>query len=282
MVKQNTPEWLELRKTKIGASDAPIIMGVSPWKTPYELWQLKSGIVPDEKTNRYQQRGHDLEEAALLAYNEYTGNNAAPRVCFSPHHAWMMASLDGYDLKNRMIVEIKCPGEKDHAIAMRKKVPEKYFPQLQHQLAVTGLDMLHYWSFSEQSRHLVEVCRDDNFIKEMINRESVFYRSMVEGVPPELTDRDYVQRKDLEFFMAEQRFYSAKQKLEKARDEELEARKYLIKLSDGHSSAGAMTKVRKVIRKGSVDYSKVPELMHVNLDDYRASSSQSWRITLTD
>ena len=38
---QNTPEWLEFRRKKIGASDAPIILEVSTWKTPYQLWLVK-------------------------------------------------------------------------------------------------------------------------------------------------------------------------------------------------------------------------------------------------
>ncbi len=41
---QHSNEWLELRKNKIGASDAPIIMKVSPWKTPYRLWEEKLGL----------------------------------------------------------------------------------------------------------------------------------------------------------------------------------------------------------------------------------------------
>ena len=40
---QGTSEWLENRKNHIGASDAPVVMGVSPWDTPYKLWENKLG-----------------------------------------------------------------------------------------------------------------------------------------------------------------------------------------------------------------------------------------------
>jgi predicted phage-related endonuclease len=43
-MQQQTPEWLEFRKNKIGASDAPIIMETSPWKTPYQLWLEKLSL----------------------------------------------------------------------------------------------------------------------------------------------------------------------------------------------------------------------------------------------
>ena len=38
---QQTDEWLEMRRNKIGASDAPIIMEVSPYKKPNQLMEDK-------------------------------------------------------------------------------------------------------------------------------------------------------------------------------------------------------------------------------------------------
>ena len=38
---QGTPEWLEFRRTMVMASDSPVIMGVSPWKTPLQLYHEK-------------------------------------------------------------------------------------------------------------------------------------------------------------------------------------------------------------------------------------------------
>jgi len=50
ILRQNTPEWLEVRKTKLGASDAPAILGISPYKTAYQLFLEKMGLVQDEDT----------------------------------------------------------------------------------------------------------------------------------------------------------------------------------------------------------------------------------------
>ncbi len=51
---QNTPEWHAFRRKRIGASDAPVIMGISPWKTPYQLWiektsGIESSAAPQQK-----------------------------------------------------------------------------------------------------------------------------------------------------------------------------------------------------------------------------------------
>ena len=37
-IRHNTPEWLEMRRTGIGASDAAAVLGISPFKTNVELW----------------------------------------------------------------------------------------------------------------------------------------------------------------------------------------------------------------------------------------------------
>lgn len=36
-------EWLEQRRKGIGGSDAPVIMGVNPWRSPMDLWLEKTG-----------------------------------------------------------------------------------------------------------------------------------------------------------------------------------------------------------------------------------------------
>ena len=40
-MQQGTPEWLALRKTKITATDACVIMGSSRWKTKTQLYREK-------------------------------------------------------------------------------------------------------------------------------------------------------------------------------------------------------------------------------------------------
>ena len=63
-LEQNTEEGFEFRKTKIGSSDAPIIMGESPWKTPQQLWEEKMGLKESSYENAAIQRGKQLEAQA--------------------------------------------------------------------------------------------------------------------------------------------------------------------------------------------------------------------------
>ena len=90
-------------------------------------------------------------------------------------HAWMRASLDGLSPDGGHVVEIKCPGEKDHQLADSGFVPEKYYAQLQHILAVTGLAEISYWSFRFDHTVLLKVKRDDGFITGLIEKEAAFW-----------------------------------------------------------------------------------------------------------
>ena len=157
---QNSPEWLEFRRDKIGASDAPVIMGVSPFKTPYQLYLDKVENM-HQPQNSAMKRGHDLEAEARQAFEAMYETlymdkiTVVPYVVQSDIYEWMIASLDGLDMGKGVMVEIKCPGQKDHDLAMSGKIPEHYIPQLQHQLFVTGLNKMFYFSYRKGDSHPV-------------------------------------------------------------------------------------------------------------------------------
>ena len=172
---QSTDEWLSWRRGGIGASDAPVVMGLSPWQKDSELLLLKTGQQAERPANDAMQRGKRLEPVARLAYVQHTGIAVEPVCVQSREHPWMRASLDGLSADGRHVVEIKCPGEKDHRLAACGRVPEKYFPQLQHILAVTGLGAIGYWSFRFDHTVLLTVERDEAFIADLLEKEIAFW-----------------------------------------------------------------------------------------------------------
>jgi len=173
--EQSTEEWLSWRRQGIGASDAPVIMGHSPWQKESELLLLKTGQMKERPANGAMQRGKRLEPLARLAYVNHTGIDVAPMCVQSLAYAWMRASLDGLSADGRHVVEIKCPGEKDHQLADSGFVPEKYYAQLQHILAVTGLAEISYWSFRFDHTVLLKIKRDEIFITGLVEKEAAFW-----------------------------------------------------------------------------------------------------------
>ncbi len=276
---QGSHEWLEMRKSHIMASDAPIIMGQSPWKTPYQLWEEKLGLRNPPSMNDAMRRGHELEPIARQAYNDHTHLCAEPEVVFHPEIKWMGASLDGLSLDRSIVVEIKCPGIKDHQLACDGKVPDKYYAQLQHQLAVINLNLLHYFSYRDGEFHLIEVIRDEKYIENLYSEEGDFWKKMQDFQPPELSDRDYVQKMDEGWLQTAQNWASVSTKLKSLKDTEKVYRESLIQMSMGQNCQGGGIKIQKILRKGSVDYKTIPELSGVDLEEYRKEPVESWRIT---
>ncbi len=62
--QQNTPEWLAMRRNCIGASDAPIIMGLSPYKKRDQLLEEKV-YGKNTAMSASMQYGKDMEPTLL-------------------------------------------------------------------------------------------------------------------------------------------------------------------------------------------------------------------------
>ncbi len=185
-IRQNSPEWLEFRRHHIGASDAPIIMGMSPWKSIIDLYDEK--ILGFQKIeNIYMSRGKELEPIALESFENDTGLQMFPMVFKHESIDWMSASFDGITIKRDAILEIKCPGKKDHQMALNGKIPEKYIPQLQHQIFLSGLDFSYYYSFDGKNGITIEIKRDELFIEKLLEKEEYFWHCLKNLKIPTMT-----------------------------------------------------------------------------------------------
>ncbi len=278
-LQQQTEEWLNFRKNKIGASDAPIIMGVSPWSTPYQLWEEKIGVKKGKIVTAKMKRGIDNEEAARKRFTEKTGISVSPKVMAHPGYEWMIASLDGIDQEEKNIVEIKCAGREDHLLAMNGQIPDKYYPQLQHQMEVCGLDMAYYFSFDGKDGIYLECQRNSKYIKKMIEMEQEFFRCMQDFVAPKLTDMDYLIKNDEMWSECAKEWLENQKQLNNLEKKDKELREKLVLMCDGRNSCGEGIQVSKVVRKGNIDYSLIPHLKNVNFDSYRKEPIECWKIT---
>ncbi len=57
--------WLEARRTGIGGSDCPAVLGISPFETEASLAQKKGGLVPDKSETGLMRYGRHLERPML-------------------------------------------------------------------------------------------------------------------------------------------------------------------------------------------------------------------------
>lgn len=277
--KMTIEEWHAWRAQGIGSSDAPVIMGVSPWKTPRQLWDERIYKKADEDT-RSKKRGRDLEEPARRCFEKKMGMQVFAVNTERLDKTWMHASLDGLDLDGKCAVEIKCPGREDHEMAMNKKIPDKYYPQVQHQLAVLGLDGMYYFSFDGTDGVVVEVSRNQEYIDRMLVAEEHFYKCVVIESPPEFGERDVVCMDSHEdwSYVAPQWIKICNDLRELEREEE-HLRAKLIDIAGDRSCQGSGIRLTKSITKGTIDYGSIPELKNVDLEKYRKNSFTKWRLS---
>lgn len=281
-LEQGTKEWLAMRKEHVMASDAPVIMRVSPWRTPHQLWKEKIGLGEGQKENAAMKYGRDNEHRARLLYQSQTGFRVDPKVVFHHTKKFMGASLDGWSSKGNMAVEIKCPGLVDHNTAKEGKIPEKYKPQLQHQLACLDCEKIHYFSFRENEGILVEVEYDEDYINDLYDQESIFWDKVLNLVAPSMIPKDF---KDMgtsqEWQEIAERMIERQPKLKSLTEEDKTDRALLIQMAGKCSAVGHGVKASKIVRKGSVNYKSIPELIGVDLEEYRKNPIETWRLDIS-
>ena len=280
-LNQGTDEWHRFRATRIGASEASIIMGTNPWKTPHQLWEQKVGYSPPTKRTSAMQRGIDLEEKArncfFMTHNLYV----KPMVFVHPEYPFLMASLDGMSEDLQTAVEIKCNGKENHELALREMIPPYYEAQVQHQMFVCELNYMYYYSFDGELGTCITVIRNDAFIKEMLKKELEFYECMQELTPPPMTSKDYTKIEDAAFQEEIRQWRLVKAQLRELEKIEEHYRNKLIKKAEGKNCLGGGVRISKSIRKGSVDYKKIPQLIGVDLEKHRKEPTIYWTITET-
>lgn len=280
-VEQNTPQWLDYRKGKIGASMAAAIMCVSPWKTPLQLFEE---IVFEKSSppNAAMIRGSDLEQCARDWFNKTIGGDPfEPLVIESREYPWHLSSLDCARFVEGQIeiAELKLAGGEDHLTAIEGRVPEKYYPQVQHQMFDAGVDFCYYVSFDGKNGVALRVERDEKYIKKLISTEMAFFRSTIDFKPPEPTDRDRIAIDDPEEVVKAERYCEISRLIDELEIERADLKNALIenlkspRVKIGHLEA------TKVVRKGTIAYDEIEVLQGIDLERYRKKPVVTWRLT---
>lgn len=278
---QGSPEWLEYRRNKIGASDAPAIMGVG-YLTPLQLWEEKVCGVTREQT-KAMKMGHEFEAEARAWFEDGTGHAVKPSVIEHKTIPYMIASLDGINAAGDILLEIKMNNKDNHSFALKGKCPEIHYPQLQHQLEVCGLDWMYYLSNNAGHFVLLKIERDDEYIAELLKQERIFWDCMQDFIPPPATIRDLEDKSASNEWAALatewRRVYELLKHYENREDE---LRKKLIQECRGKSSKGHGVSVVQYQKKGIVKTADIPELQGKDLEIYRGPPVTCWRISCED
>jgi len=199
---QRSEAWFAWRKTGITASMIPVIMGLSPYQTAYQLWaELVGYKKPDDLSNNYHvQRGVAQEpEARDVVENEY-GRPYMPVCVMADHNSLFLASLDGLYSSGteREVLEIKCPCEKiyQEILAMKGRAPtfQMYAAQVQWQLNAASAKVGRLYFYLRGFRPIsTEIKRNDAFIAQAEEKAIWFWNLVQTKTPPPMIEgRDKV------------------------------------------------------------------------------------------
>ena len=154
-------DWHAQRKKGIGGSDVSVIMGVNPYKTPFELWTEKTGrVAPKKVDNAKVHWGNILESVVADEYTKVTGQKVQ-KCNFTLQHKdfpFLQANLDRVAVidnvpplttkyfNSHLIIECKTAGEfmkTNWGKEGTDDIPKNYLCQCLHYMGITGATDCH-------------------------------------------------------------------------------------------------------------------------------------------
>lgn len=186
-------EWLDLRRTGIGGSDASAIVGLSAWATPYTVYLDKLGLLPEKEDTEAMRQGRDLEKYVAERFVEHTGKKV--RRCNymirNLRYPFALADIDFRIVSENAGLECKTTSTLDLAQFNGVEFPEKYYGQCVHYLAVTGADRWYLAVLVLGRGFFVYVLeRDEAEIAALMEAEERFWQRVQEQDPPDITGHD--------------------------------------------------------------------------------------------
>ena len=189
-VSQRSPEWRLWRSQGISASEAAIIMGRSPHKTPWRLWAEKTGLVLEQPldNNPLIRVGIEVEPQALQRFEDKHDVLLLPLCGESERYPLMRASFDGLS-ENNEPVEVKCPHESTFldVLLNREQSPayQLYWCQVQQQLLVAEAACGFLFFYHQGQEVEFEIARDEAFLTQLIASAMDFWSAVKTGQEPQ-------------------------------------------------------------------------------------------------
>lgn len=186
---------VENRHMYVGGSDVPAILGISKYKTQFQLAKEKTGIEPSEfKGNEYTEYGNVLEPQIRDYINAINKTNFVPDTRIDREKG-IRSNTDGYDAENQLILEIKTHG----------KTPDIKSYEAQMQLYMYHFDVGYGWlalyerpdnfdaEFDADRLGIKVVHRDDKYVQKILDAIETFWiRCEYLKEKPDMTEQEFM------------------------------------------------------------------------------------------
>ena len=175
-------QWLKLRKTGIGGSDAGAVCGLNPYSSAMKVFQDKISDTVEEADNEAMRIGHDLEDYVAKRFMEATGLKVRKSnfMYRSKEHPYMLADVDRLIVGEDAGLECKTASAYSADKWADGNIPLHYVMQCYHYMAVTGKRTWYLAAVilgKEFVYHKLEW--DDELIQHLIDVEGKFWNEHV-------------------------------------------------------------------------------------------------------
>lgn len=180
-IEMSRDEWLHIRRGYIGGSDAATCMDANPWSDKLSLYCDKKELRPDREDNFFMKIGRDVEDLVAKYFMEETGKKVRNdnSMWVSDEYPFMGADIDRTVVGENAALECKTTSSYAYDIE-GGQIPEQYYWQLQHYMAVMGYDYM-YIAFIQFGRgfYWIKVNRNEEDIRDLIEAERDFWEGYV-------------------------------------------------------------------------------------------------------
>lgn len=186
-------DWLQERQKGIGGSDAAVVLGLSKWKTPFELYLEKSGsVIPQEIQSDAAYFGSQLEDLVAKEFEKRSGKKVRRKneIIRHPEHEFILGNVDRMIVGEKAILECKTTSAYNLKEWENDEIPETYIVQVQHYLGVLGPEYKKaYFAVLIGGNKFVwkEIVRDEELIQLIFQKEIEFWNlHVLANIPPAL------------------------------------------------------------------------------------------------
>jgi len=148
-------EWLAEWNRTIGGSRAPAVTGADPYKSPADVFDEMTGATPLVPIDGPDvMRGIRLEPVARERFAEVmdlcVDTHDQRKFIYNESLPWAHCLPDGWVLEKgaTIPVEIKIPRPTKYARVDQTGLPDNWFTQCQHNMAVMGVTRIHFCMFN--------------------------------------------------------------------------------------------------------------------------------------
>ena len=181
-INMSREEWLKLRKSGIGGSDAGAICGLNPYSSPMKVYQDKTSEDVSDLDNESMRQGRDLEDYVARRFMEATGLKVrrSNMMYRSEEHPYMIADVDRLIVGEDAGLECKTASAYNADKWKDGEIPLHYLMQCIHYMAVTGRSA---WYIAVvilgQEFKYARIDRDESLISQLAAIEENFWNQHV-------------------------------------------------------------------------------------------------------